>query len=165
MATKTKSPKSPELDKIESSPSSTLSQREVIFDIFRRWGFLQTTLDPLGQFLPGEPFPTPAPDGDLSDPKHADTTVAPLPPEFMHIASPERRQWIQERLEQAPFSTRSGPYPFQADPCRRLRTGHPIPLSRHQALLARRSDSSQSLSWTPCLPQASTSGSRAPSSR
>ncbi len=78
----------------------TGSQREMVFDIFRRWGFLQASLDPLGQYLPPEPFPTPAPDG-------ADSTEArgfycgTIGVEFMHIASPEKRAWIQERMEQA----------------------------------------------------------------
>jgi 2-oxoglutarate dehydrogenase E1 component len=27
-------------------------ERETIFDIFRRWGYLQASLDPLGQYLP-----------------------------------------------------------------------------------------------------------------
>ena len=77
----------------------SINEREVVFDIFRRWGFLQTHLDPLGQFLPGEPFPTPAPDGELSSEarKFYCGTIAA---EFMHIASPERRHWIQERMEQ-----------------------------------------------------------------
>ena len=37
--------------------------RQTTFEVFRRWGFLQATLDPLGQFLPGEAFPVAVPDG------------------------------------------------------------------------------------------------------
>ena len=42
-------------------------RRAATFDVFRRWGYLQTQLDPLGQYLPPEPFPEPAPEGPLAD--------------------------------------------------------------------------------------------------
>ncbi len=83
------------------------TQREVIFDIFRRWGYLQSTLDPLGQFLPGEPFPTPAPDGELSTEARG-SYCGTVGAEFMHIADPERRHWIQERMEGAPAAVDQG---------------------------------------------------------
>src|SRR5471030_728459 len=95
MAIKAKSPKPAETSNVNPD------QREAIFDIFRRWGFLQTSLDPLGQFLPGEPFPTPAPDGDISAEARG-FYCGTIAAEFMHIASAERRQWIQERMESAP---------------------------------------------------------------
>ncbi len=95
MAIKTKSVATP------ANSTNTLSQREVIFDIFRRWGYLQSTLDPLGQFLPGEPFPTQAPDGDLSTEARG-YYCGTIGAEFMHISDPERRHWIQERMEQTP---------------------------------------------------------------
>jgi 2-oxoglutarate dehydrogenase E1 component len=71
-----------------------------VFDIFRRWGYLQSSLDPLGQYLPPEPFPTPAPEGEAAAEarKFYCGTIAV---EFMHIPNPEQRQWIQERMEQA----------------------------------------------------------------
>jgi 2-oxoglutarate dehydrogenase E1 component len=72
--------------------------RTATFDIFRRWGYLQATLDPLGQFLPPEPFPTPAPDGpDAEDARRF--YCGSIGAEFMHIPSPEKRAWIQQRLE------------------------------------------------------------------
>ena len=86
-------------------PTDASSQREVIFDIFRRWGYLQTNLDPLGQFLPGEPFPTPAPDGEISTEARG-FYCGTIAAEYMHLANAERRQWIEERMEQVPV--RSG---------------------------------------------------------
>jgi len=86
---------------LTQAPTVTEQQeRETVFDIFRRWGYLQASLDPLGQYLPPEPFPTPAPEGDLAAEarRYYCGTIAI---EFMHIPSPEQRQWLQGRLEQA----------------------------------------------------------------
>ncbi len=72
--------------------------REETFDIFRRWGYLQASLDPLGQYLPPEPFPTPAPDGpDAQEARRY--YCGTIGAEFMHIPSPEKRAWIEEQLE------------------------------------------------------------------
>jgi 2-oxoglutarate dehydrogenase E1 component len=96
MATKT--PNLPKTDPKTTSSTLNAGSREAIFDIFRRWGYLQATLDPLGQFLPPEPFPTPAPDG--SDATEARSYYCgSIGAEFMHIPSPEIRAWIQQRLE------------------------------------------------------------------
>jgi 2-oxoglutarate dehydrogenase E1 component len=86
------------------APVMTQQERESVFDIFRRWGYLQASLDPLGQYLPPEPFPTPAPEGEAAAEarKFYCGTIAA---EFMHIPSPEQRQWLQERMEQAPPAT------------------------------------------------------------
>jgi 2-oxoglutarate dehydrogenase E1 component len=73
-------------------------ERERVFDAFRRWGYLQANLDPLGQQLQ----PVALPDLDLSGPYAEEArriycgTVAA---EFMHIIDPEKRRWIQEKLE------------------------------------------------------------------
>src|SRR6185437_424519 len=83
------------------APVAEPQDREAVFDIFRRWGYLQASLDPLGQYLPPEPFPTPAPEGEAAAEarKFYCGTIAA---EFMHIPSPEQRQWLQERMEQTP---------------------------------------------------------------
>jgi 2-oxoglutarate dehydrogenase E1 component len=76
-------------------------QREAVFDIFRRWGYLQATLDPLGQYLPPEPFPTPAPEGDLAAEARA-IYCGSIGIEYMHIANLAQRQWLQGQMEQTP---------------------------------------------------------------
>ena len=81
------------------APVEKQADREIVFDIFRRWGYLQANLDPLGQFLPPEPFPTPAPEGDAAREARG-FYCGTIAAEFMHIANPEQRQWLQERLEQ-----------------------------------------------------------------
>jgi 2-oxoglutarate dehydrogenase E1 component len=107
----TKSPAAPKASKpVKNGSDSTLTssssagnvQREIVFDIFRRWGFLQAQLDPLGQYLPPEPFPTPVPDDAASHEAAEEARrfyCSSIGAEFMHIASPEKRQWIQEHLE------------------------------------------------------------------
>ncbi len=81
------------------------TQREEVFNIFRRWGFLQSSLDPLRQYLAPEPFPTPAPDGPDSA-EARNFYCGTIGAEFMHIASPEKRAWIQGQLEQ-PYTASS----------------------------------------------------------
>jgi 2-oxoglutarate dehydrogenase E1 component len=83
------------------APAVEQHERETTFDIFRRWGYLQASLDPLGQYLPPEPFPTPAPEGE-SAAEARSYYCGTIAAEFMHIPSPEQRQWLQERMEQKP---------------------------------------------------------------
>jgi 2-oxoglutarate dehydrogenase E1 component len=79
------------------------SSRDTTFDLFRRWGYLQASLDPLGQLLPPQPFPVEsAPDEASADTKEARRIYASsIGAEFMHIPSAEKRAWIQQRLESA----------------------------------------------------------------
>ena len=98
MATKTQT--------IIVEPASTETQqtgpqREEVFNIFRAWGHLQATLDPLGQYLPPEPFPVAAPEGQFSTEARG-FYCGNIASEFMHIASNERRQWLQSQMEQTP---------------------------------------------------------------
>ncbi|MBB5063786.1 2-oxoglutarate dehydrogenase E1 component [Granulicella mallensis] len=101
MPTKTPTPSKPSTS-VKTTPASNngtaATTRETTFDIFRRWGYLQASLDPLGQYLPPEPFPTPAPDGADSEEARR-YYCGSIGAEFMHIPSPEKRAWIQEQLE------------------------------------------------------------------
>ena len=71
--------------------------QERIWDSFRRWGYLQATLDPLGHTEPaGMPeLEVSGPEADAARKFYCGTVGV----EFMHIADRERRQWIQERME------------------------------------------------------------------
>jgi 2-oxoglutarate dehydrogenase E1 component len=75
-------------------------QRERVFDAFRRWGFLQAELDPLGHFKPIQ-HPELKISGEAAD-RARQIYCGSIGAEFMHIADPERRRWIQQRLEGAP---------------------------------------------------------------
>jgi 2-oxoglutarate dehydrogenase E1 component len=76
-----------------------VQDREQIFDIFRRWGYLQATLDPLGQYLPPEPFPiATTPEGDIAAEARA-YYCGNFAVEFMHIPNLEQRQWLQDQVE------------------------------------------------------------------
>jgi 2-oxoglutarate dehydrogenase E1 component len=81
------------------APAAEQHEREATFDIFRRWGYLQASLDPLGQYLPPEPFPVPVvPEGEYAAEARG-YYCGTLAAEFMHIPNPEQRQWIQDQLE------------------------------------------------------------------
>jgi 2-oxoglutarate dehydrogenase E1 component len=83
------------------APAVEQSEREAVFDIFRRWGYLQASLDPLGQYLPPEPFPIAVPEGEAAAEARG-FYCGTIASEFMHIVSLEQRQWLQERIEQPP---------------------------------------------------------------
>ncbi|GGA53547.1 2-oxoglutarate dehydrogenase E1 component [Edaphobacter acidisoli] len=79
----------------------TQSPREMTFNTFRRWGFLQASLDPLGQYLPPVAFPLEVPDND--DSREARSYYCgTIAVEFMHLLNREQREWIQQQMEQRP---------------------------------------------------------------
>src|SRR5436305_12922307 len=75
--------------------------RERVFETFRRWGYLQAQLDPLGQYLAPQMVPELDVQGDFANEarRYYCGTIAA---EFMHIQDAARREWIQERLEGEP---------------------------------------------------------------
>jgi len=82
-----------------TAPAGVQQEREATFDIFRRWGYLQASLDPLGQYLPPEAFPiTNVPEGEYAAEARA-FYCGNFAIEFMHIPSLEQRQWLQEQIE------------------------------------------------------------------
>ncbi len=110
MATTTRATAPTSLTAPPSSNGPDNPLREATFDVFRRWGYLQASLDPLGQFLAPEPFPTALPEGPEAEQAAQQARrvyCGSIGAEFMHIASPEKRAWIQQRLE--PDRTAAGP--------------------------------------------------------
>jgi len=71
--------------------------RERVFDAFRRWGYYEATLDPLGLLEPIQ-HPDLALTGPVADEART-YYCGTIGTEFMHLPEPERRQWIAERLE------------------------------------------------------------------
>jgi len=75
-------------------------ETEPVLERFRRWGYLEADLDPLG-FL----VPEPCPELDLkgSDAESARRSYcSTIGAEFMHLPDRERRLWIEEQLESPP---------------------------------------------------------------
>ena len=79
----------------EAETNST--KREATFDAFRRWGYLQADLDPLGDLQP-----VAMPELEITG---KDATAArafycgTIGAEFMHIPDADRRRWIAQRME------------------------------------------------------------------
>jgi 2-oxoglutarate dehydrogenase E1 component len=85
----------------EHSENANPQLRTEVFEIFRRWGYLQATLDPLKQYLPAEPFPIDLPEGSDAIAEEARRYYCGnIALEFSHIASPEKREWLQAKMEQ-----------------------------------------------------------------
>jgi 2-oxoglutarate dehydrogenase E1 component len=72
--------------------------REKIFDLFRRWGYLEANLNPFaGPFADG--YPDLKISGPIADEARR-LYCGSIGVEFMHIPQRERREWIQERMEE-----------------------------------------------------------------
>ncbi len=88
-----------EIPQVTRTQPSADSERERIFDAFRRWGYLEADLDPLNKSLQPVSYPElDALTGPLADEARR-IYSGTIGAEFMHIADPERRRWIQQRLE------------------------------------------------------------------
>jgi 2-oxoglutarate dehydrogenase E1 component len=77
-------------------------QRERVFGLFRQFGYLEAELNPLG-LLPPEPHPDLEIDNEWAREARR-IYCGTVGVEFMHIADPERRRWIQERIEGEPVA-------------------------------------------------------------
>jgi 2-oxoglutarate dehydrogenase E1 component len=75
-------------------------ERERVFDAFRHWGYLEADLDPLG-FLAPVPHPELQIESEFTQ-EARNAYCSTVGAEFMHIPDPERRRWIQDRLEASP---------------------------------------------------------------
>lgn len=75
-------------------------EKERVFDVFRRWGYLEADLDPLGCLQP-----VAHPELQIDSEFAAEARriyCGTVGAEFMHIPDPACRRWIQEYLEGAP---------------------------------------------------------------
>jgi 2-oxoglutarate dehydrogenase E1 component len=75
-------------------------ERERVFGLFRQFGYLEAELNPLG-LLPPQPHPDLQIDSEWAREARR-IYCGSVGVEFMHIADPERRRWIQERIEAEP---------------------------------------------------------------
>src|SRR5437879_5569752 len=80
--------------------NATGADRERTFEAFRRWGYLQANLDPLG-FLKPLDYPDLDFSGEIAD-EARQHYCGSIGADFMHLAQPERRDWIAERMEAEP---------------------------------------------------------------
>jgi 2-oxoglutarate dehydrogenase E1 component len=81
---------------IAESAASKEAQ-EKIWEAFRRWGYLQANLDPLGDFAPVAmpELDVAGPDAEAARRVYCGSIGA----EFMHVSDRERRQWVQDQME------------------------------------------------------------------
>lgn len=95
MATSTRNP-----GKTETSKLIDKYESERVLNLFRQFGYLEAELNPLG-LLPPEPHPDLQIDNEWARAARR-IYCGSVGVEFMHIADPERRCWIQERVEAEP---------------------------------------------------------------
>src|SRR5260370_24793789 len=74
------------------------ADHEKIFELCRRWGYLQAALDPLGH-MPPEPHSELKLTGKTAEEARA-IYCGPIGAEFMHLPQPERRLWVQDHMEE-----------------------------------------------------------------
>jgi 2-oxoglutarate dehydrogenase E1 component len=94
-----KAPKSAKKTANGGGKNGGLAEREHVFELFRRWGFYQANLDPLGFFEPEKRSEVNL-SGEVAEEARA-IYCGTVGAEFMHLPEPERREWIAERLESA----------------------------------------------------------------
>src|SRR5437762_2521634 len=83
-----------------AAPAKTAEnqERERVFDPFRRWGYLEANLDPLGMLLPLKHPDLEGLTGEAAEEARA-IYCNTIGTAFMHLPEPERSRWIAERLE------------------------------------------------------------------
>ena len=82
------------------TPTVDKPHDQQVLDAFRRWGYLEAQLDPLGREFPFS-YPELALTGDVAE-RARGWYCGPLGVEFMYIPDPARRHWVQQRMEADP---------------------------------------------------------------
>ena len=88
---------------IDSSSTGLLEapgERERIFELFRRWGYVEAKLDPLG-FLRPQPHPELPTEGEIAQEARR-IYCGSIGVEFSHITDPQRRRWLTDHMEATP---------------------------------------------------------------
>ena len=88
--------------KSDSPNGNSHAERERIFTLFRRWGFYESTLDPLGFFAPLKFPDLQGLSGEFAEEARR-YYCGNIGVEFEHLPEPERRRWIAERMEGPEF--------------------------------------------------------------
>jgi 2-oxoglutarate dehydrogenase E1 component len=88
----------PELEGGHSTTPGGSRSDEHVMDAFRRWGYLEAALDPLGLVRP-QPLEDLALQGEAAG-RGRHWYCGAIGVEFMHLLDPARRRWVQERIEQ-----------------------------------------------------------------
>ena len=81
-----------------TSGSAGNDERERIFDAFRRWGYLEATLDPLGLFEPLKHPALEALTGEIADEARR-IYCGTVGADFTHLPELDRQRWIAARIE------------------------------------------------------------------
>jgi len=84
-----------------SPGSSGNDQGERIFEAFRRWGYLEATLDPLGLFEPMKHSALEALTGEIAAQARR-IYCGTIGADFTHLPELDRQRWIAERIEAPP---------------------------------------------------------------
>ena len=95
--------KSTKAAKKSASPNGAgHAERERIFYLFRRWGFYEASLDPLGYFTPLKCADLEGLSGEYADEARR-IYCGTIGVEFLHIPELDRRNWVAERMEGPEF--------------------------------------------------------------
>ncbi|MBI2816052.1 MAG: 2-oxoglutarate dehydrogenase E1 component [Acidobacteria bacterium] len=78
-----------------------MDERDRIFDPFRRWGYFQADLDPLGYLQP-QPHPELNADSSELAAEAKRIYCGSIGVECMHLPDPEQRAWVAQRMESDP---------------------------------------------------------------
>ena len=78
---------------------TSISNNGTVFDEFRRWGYFEANLDPLG-FLKPLNHPELRLDGEEAE-RARQIYCGTIGAEFMHMPDPEQRQWVIDHMEAA----------------------------------------------------------------
>src|SRR5579864_6199199 len=80
-----------------SLKSEDSREREQIFDAFRRWGYLDADLNPLGGTVGGGYSDLPGEGEGVQEARRI--YCGSIGAEFMHLPQRDRREWVQQKME------------------------------------------------------------------